>query len=107
MSKSKKTPPTIYRQGDVLIQQEADLPPELKKLDHCVIALGEATGHSHRIDSGAVQYVTASGQQWLHVIAERVELVHQEHGTIALGPGYYSVKHQREYTPEGLRNVQD
>ena len=34
-------------------------------------------------------------------------LVHEEHDTLALPAGTYSVIRQREYTPEGLRDVQD
>ena len=52
--------PPFYRHGDVIISRIDKIPNagELEKLDRCVCALGEVTGHSHRVDQGAGQ-VTA------------------------------------------------
>ncbi len=83
------------------------IPDDAKKADHCIVAYGEATGHAHRIEKGAAQYVTASGQQWIEVMQERAELIHQEHHTIVLPAGKYQIVHQREYSPEANRAVMD
>lgn len=90
----------MYRQGDILIVKVDRIPEDARQLDHCIIALGEATGHSHRIASGAEQLRTGTGEQFIKVLAAQVELLHQEHGTITLpGPALYRVLHQREFMP--------
>ena len=90
----------MYRQGDILIVPATEIPPHSRRLDHCVIALGEATGHQHRIAEGAEQWRTAEGEQFVRVTGPAARLVHEEHGTITLpGPGIYRVIHQREYEP--------
>ena len=42
-----------YRQGDVFLEQTATIPAEATLLPEdprgCVLALGEATGHHHRV----------------------------------------------------------
>jgi hypothetical protein len=94
----------MYRQGDVLLV-EVDAPPNgLKEKDN-VLARGEATGHSHRIE-GAKVYVTKDGMQVVQV-ERAARLVHEEHGEIAVGPGLYKVVVQREYTPQRARQVRD
>lgn len=90
----------MYRQGDVLLVRVPGKPARARKLDHCVVAEGEVTGHSHRVEAGAQQLVGPNGEQFLVVTAEEAELVHEEHGTLKLpGPAVYKVVHQREYTP--------
>lgn len=96
----------MYRQGDILIVKVDRIPEDAWSVDHCVIALGEATGHRHRIESGAEQLRTASGDQYVRVIAPLVELVHEEHGTVILpGPALYRVVHQREFIPTAERTI--
>ena len=86
----------MYRQGDVLLV-EVDAPPNgLKEKDN-VLARGEATGHSHRIE-GAKVYVTGDGMQVVQV-ERAARLVHEEHGEMAIPQGTYEVVLQEEYMP--------
>ena len=102
----------MYRQGDVLlVRTDEPVPESATAVDRdgrgLVLAHGEATGHAHRIASVlATLYVMDKAYRLLHV-EEPTELVHEEHGTIPLDPGMYRVFRQREYTPEGIRNVAD
>ena len=108
--------PKMYRQGDVLIIPVETIPsgtvPVERENGRVVLAHGEATGHHHSIvhtDVELVSKVEADElRMWMTVTApEPVELAHQEHDTILVPPGLYEVRRQREYAPEGLRNVAD
>jgi hypothetical protein len=92
-----------------MLVRVSSLPPEAVKEEngeHIVLALGETTGHSHRISAAE-----ASAYQWqgdrLIEIRKTSNLVHEEHNPIALGPGVYKLVRQREYTPERPRTVID
>lgn len=108
--------PPIYRQGDVLIVPVATIPDGAsivaRENGRVVLAHGEVTGHHHSILAPDVTLVSSEEAEqlrmWLTVTApEPVELTHQEHDTILIPPGLYEVRRQREYAPEGLRNVSD
>ena len=91
----------LYRHGDVLISRVSTLPRNPQKLEGVTLALGEFSGHSHRIEeSGTARMWTAGGQKFLEVTLERATLVHEEHRAIALPHGVYRFWMQREYTPE-------
>lgn len=130
MGTKKKIGPTIYRQGDVLLISTDREPSKLKKqpreAGRVVLAHGEVTGHAHAIDSrfcslyvedgtrSAPDMMTAISRLGGALIADRlltcskpVELKHEEHSTIKLPAGSYTVRIQREYHPEELRNVAD
>ena len=100
----------MYRQGDVLvvptnfkIENYEEILPENNKL---VLAHGEATGHTHSISPKNAIFCKVEDKMFLMVIKE-AELVHEEHTSITLPVGNYEVIRQREYTPEGVRNVAD
>jgi len=101
-----------YRQGDVLLVRVDSLPAGDRKdargEGQIVLARGEATGHAHTIEDAppGTEFVEIGGVCFL-ILTEAADLVHQEHGTITVPPGTYTVKRQREYTPEAVRNVQD
>lgn len=88
----------VARQGDVLIRQIAALPKGLKKAKDKTLALGEATGHSHRFaDSSLVEVFLASdGMKYLQVLSS-APLIHEEHREIVILPGTYKVEIEREY----------
>lgn len=94
-----------YRQGDVLLL-ECESFEELRgsarerPVDgRLVLALGEATGHAHTVRaSGHVALRARPGTRWLQATAP-VQLEHQEHGPITVGPGTYAIVIQREYVP--------
>ena len=98
----------MWRQGDVLIAAVDALPRDAVKRPNCVLAEGELTGHSHRVDQpGVAELYECKGALFLRVLAGEAVVVHQEHGPIALSKGVYAVWQQREYTPISVRPVTD
>jgi len=101
----------IFRQGDVLIESVSAIPKKVKvakrENGRIILAYGEATGHAHAIaDQSTKSFVDESGTLFLSVKAG-TKIQHQEHLTVNLPVGNYKITIQREYTPEGLRNVHD
>jgi len=109
----------MYRQGDVyIIPVTEDNAPELEKdtvprdRGRVVLAYGEATGHAHAIHNPTAQYFPIVGKpkeddDRLLKIVQTSDLVHEEHSTVAIPPGLYIVRRQREYHPEEIRTVAD
>ena len=95
----------MFRHGDVLVMKVDEIPSEVKKLDHRVLAYGEVTGHAHRLDVGEL-FETRNGELYLKM-KKAGKLSHEEHNTINIPKGNYRVVHQREYTPEAIRRVLD
>jgi hypothetical protein len=100
-----------YAQGDVFITKLNVLPKNLKPvaLEHgaIVLAHGEVTGHKHQITTPKrarllVAEKRTADDELLNVrfleIMESCEIVHEEHSTITLAPGFYEVRQQREWT---------
>lgn len=97
-----------YRHGDVLIESVSVLPPQRKKLSHTILAHGEVTGHSHRIQERTnVQLFETSSDLYVEVFGDHATVTHEEHGPISLPKGFYRVWRQREYSPEEIRIVRD
>ena len=97
-----------YRHGDVLIEEVKSLPKVREKLTHTILAHGEVTGHCHRIkESGEADLYATSDGFYLHVRADSVSVVHEEHQTISLTRGFFRVWRQREYSPQEIRVVRD
>lgn len=98
----------MYRHGDVLIARAPSIPAGATKLARRVLAEGEITGHSHRIEEAqtAVLY-SSGGELFLDVTADVATVVHEEHAPIQLPRGYYRVWRQREYTPQEIRTIRD
>jgi len=96
----------VYRHGDVVI-----LSHKQDKGGHdCkgVLAEGEVTGHAHRVKGNA--QVTAEAEDAVHrlmTVAERVLIDHEEHKPKAVPKGTYKIGVQKQWTPEGLRRVED
>jgi hypothetical protein len=115
--KQNKKYPELYRQGDVLFRRIAALPAgERRKRDNATVAYGEVTGHSHAlaVEVRAVAEVLEIGEGlYVHVSEAGIHIeggatfVHEEHAPITLPVGNYEVTIQREYQPEGIRNVAD
>jgi len=98
----------LYRHGDVMIGSVADIPEEAKKRGNVILAYGEITGHTHRIeDPKTAEMFEHEGLLYLRVIAPQARLIHEEHNPITLLEGTYRVWQQREYTPERIRRVYD
>lgn len=108
-------------QGDILIIPTEQIPDRAQKLDRKgrLIVTHSETGHHHVIDRPKVDmyqdpedplvaWLEVHGEESLPQIAELVhERPHDTHETIGLPPGKYEVRRQREYTPEGWRQVMD
>lgn len=108
-------------QGDLLIRRVEAIPAHAKPATaeggHYIVAHSE-TGHHHVIDElpTTVVYTTDDPLvSYLQVIeaTDQVETLlrhlrgHDTHETIVVGPGIYELRRQREYTPEGWRQVAD
>ena len=108
----KKISPRHYRQGDVLIVPCARVDSEVRPVEReggrIVLAHGEVTGHAHAIASvdACLPIDSKTLDRYLDVKAP-VVLDHEEHTRIELPSGFYRVVQQREYRPEGIRNVAD
>jgi hypothetical protein len=98
----------MFRHGDVLIAAADAIPATARQRQHCILARGEATGHSHRVEPGSAAVLYEDGDvMYLEVVAEGASVVHEEHAPIDLPRGTYRVWRQREYTPEEIRRVID
>lgn len=104
----------IYRQGDVLIRQVAELPANATPVENptrIVLAYGEVTGHAHAIaPDEAVEYTIADAAGAVRrflAVASAATVKHEEHAAIPLPAGVYEIVQQREYSPEAIRNVAD
>lgn len=96
----------LYRQGDIVLREVSQVPEDAHPCPGGILAYGERTGHSHRIDG--------DGQVWRQDTRLYLELeqpsriVHEEHETLTLPRGLYEVVGQREYvSPEEDRLVFD
>jgi len=95
----------IYRQGDVLLRK-TDKKVQGRKLNHCILAWGEVTGHKHQIKAYGSLYQTDNGML-LECLQDTV-LEHEEHAPIPLEKGVYEVIQQREFDiVEGIKQVMD
>ena len=97
----------VYRQGDVWLYPIEKITLKGKrrnrvtKKDGVVLALGEATGHAHRIRTTGVKDYGKIGlmERVITVPETGAQLTHEEHDTIDLPGGAYEVRIQREYSP--------
>ena len=102
-------------QGDITISAVNEAPAGVAvdpQGDRIVVAHSE-TGHHHTVNSRAAR-LTRGEDPWtcyLTVNEAYVDLVHHRdvnpHETIRLPTGCYRVRRQREWTPEGWRQVAD
>lgn len=96
------------RQGDVMLVRVKSVPRGAKLMaeNHAVLAEGEVTGHAHRVEvAGLKMYEDETG---IYVdIPETALLRHDEHSPIPLERGIYRLIRQREYEPQGVRNIAD
>lgn len=107
-------------QGDVLLVK-LDMLPEGNhtKEKSPTLALGEVTGHSHRMENGGdvltlERPIVVKNKRGKEVAISRVlvvndsgVLVHQEHAAQEIPVGVYGIIIQREYEPEAWNEVQD
>jgi hypothetical protein len=90
----------MLRQGDVLlvpVERAVGLTSKEPVDEEIVLALGERTGHAHVVRGRARSASTTTARYLL--VDGPATLVHDEHDPIALAPGAYEVRRQREWVP--------
>jgi hypothetical protein len=96
----------MYRQGDILIVAENRKSVSNTKVkEDNVVAYGETTGHSHRVENGTV-LVGQADSMYIEA-GKKTKLVHDEHDEIKIPEGFYRVIRQREFDGENIRTVID
>lgn len=88
-----------YRHGDVPLYKIEEVEGEV--LNHegsFVLAVGEATGHHHRIKVANVEdmEIRRTGAGYILVLKSDGQLSHEEHGTLIIAPGMYRVGNEIE-----------
>ena len=84
------------------------IPKGAKKLNHTVLAEGEATGHRHQATASDVELYEYEGGLIL-AAPSGTEVTHQEHHTVLVPPGNYDRRIVQEFDhfAEEARAVQD
>jgi hypothetical protein len=97
----------MIRQGDVFLKK-IDKKFKGGKKGKAVLALGEVSGHSHRMDGVRFCNDSQALAELIEVPAQGSELIHEEHDAVVVPKGVYKVIRQREYdVVEGTRQVMD
>lgn len=105
-------------QGDILIRRIEKLPENIKSIkseNGKYIAAHSETGHNHVIiERPGVEYFSGEDPMvaYLRVIDDvETTLEHERsfdtHESLLIKGGCYEIRRQREYTPEGWRQVAD
>lgn len=104
----------VYRNGDISLHSIEILPDNLEEIKHngeYVAALGEATGHSHRIlaNPPSMRVLKDKDGKIYLSFTKDAEIVHEEHKKLTIKKGLYIVKHEREfnYWENMTQRVQD
>jgi hypothetical protein len=107
-----------YRQGDVPLVPIASIPESFDRVQldgpKIVLALGEATGHHHRVefsfdaaDNPRLYRDALTGAQILEIGGGGATLLHEEHDSIVLPAGRYLQLVQVEDDGEMIARVAD
>lgn len=93
----------MIQQGDVLIKRVASIPREAKKIDHGILAEGEASGHHHRIKSAITAVLFMKGlEMYMEVLKGKEAIIgHEEHKPVIVPEGCYLVEKVQEWDPFG------
>jgi len=104
-------------QGDLLIRKITKLPdnltPDKKDESGRYVVAHSESGHCHVIDGKAAQLLIDETNQFIAYleVTEPCEIEHlrgyDTHEALRVEPGLYEIRRQVEYTPQGLRRVQD
>ena len=98
----------FYQQGDVILEFVQTLPKGLKSHDG-ILAKGEMTGHTHRVNLDEVNVLMAEdGTLYCEAKMDFV-VIHEEHKSLKLPKGTYKIRKVLEYDhfAEEARAVQD
>ena len=103
-------------QGDIYIRKIDALPEnaiEVAPENGMYIVTHSETGHNHVMEATRVKMYTLpdSIMDCLLVVEDQAQLDHlrtfDTHESILFEKGVYHVRRQQEYTPQGLRRVED
>lgn len=108
-------------QGDLFIRRIDALPTDAELTEVPADANGQhivahsETGHNHFFEAEGVHFFTAKDPMvcYLSIDENHAGAVLQHarpfdtHESIVFGGGFYELRRQREYTPEGWRRVED
>jgi hypothetical protein len=87
----------FQQQGDVLLKQVASIPKTAtKKTGRAILAQGEATGHCHEALGDGVELYEKDGVLYLSA-PSGAQVTHQEHHSLELPPGNYTIGIVKEY----------
>ena len=85
-----------YRHGDVCFHEVESIKGEkVKHKGKYVVALGEATGHSHTLLCKAMEIRNDGGRNQIY-LEQEAELVHQQHKPLKMMKGRYVQIQERE-----------
>lgn len=112
-----KTFKTQAAQGDCLITKISKLPKgliaaKIERKGYYTVAHSE-TGHDHVVKERSAQLLIDKTNDFIAYlnVKEPCEIQHlrsfDTHESILLEKGFYEVRRQREYTPQGFRKAQD
>lgn len=112
-----KTVSSICFQGDVMFRRVAALPKDSTETlaKGPVVVAHSETGHHHAIAQGEARLFEKLERDpmvcFLQIDGAHADVVHHRphdtHETIRLLQGCWEVRRQREWSPEGLRRVED
>lgn len=111
-----KTFNTVCAQGDIYIRKIDKLPEgviAIEPINGKVEVAHSETGHSHIMLAERTKvYRLPDSIMDLFLSVEQGDVLehlrpHDRHEAIAFEPGFYHVRRQREYVPEGFRRVED
>jgi hypothetical protein len=106
-AKKTKLDNKMFRQGDLLFIPCQEIPKDAVEQPDGIVARGESTGHMHRIaDTQRAMLYMLLGNMYIKARYE-TEVKHEEHKPIILPPGEWKIKRQREYQPDGWKQVAD
>jgi len=91
----------ILRHGDILFREVTDIPKNARNIKSDIVAMGEKTGHHHKLVGAFQMYEsTENGQAVKYIdISQQTRLTHQEHNTLDIPQGKYVIVNEREYDP--------
>jgi hypothetical protein len=97
------------RHGDVIVVRDDGAKDGAEKCPGKELAFGEVTGHAHRVTKGRAQVLKVANAvaQRLVKVAQAATVDHEEHTAQRLPKGTYRSGVQAQWTPEGLRRVED
>jgi len=90
--------PNFARHGDLLIRQVYQIPNNAIPLSTNIIAVGEKTGHNHKLNGQHQVYETPDKQTFFEA-KQDLSLNHPEHDTLKISKGCYLVVHEQEHNP--------